>query len=150
MFQQCILTLERTAVSHWTVNLNSWLPFICWIGSVISLYTMLCVRKKSRVFLNFDKSKHKNEKKKLQRNMNYSHAWPAVLTNYIIFSAAGMKTGWRGVSDRPAPRWTVLKLQKNSVLSLRPLQFWILPSLRLCVLVILSCSHASKLLFFFF
>ena len=25
-----------------------------------------------------------------------------------------MKTGWRGVNDRPAPRWTVLKLQKNS------------------------------------
>lgn len=37
-----------------------------------------------------------------------------------------MRTGWRGVNDRPAPRWTVLKLQKNSKRSRHPSCFAVL------------------------
>uniref|UniRef100_A0A8C9Y0T9 Regulator of G protein signaling 17 n=1 Tax=Sander lucioperca TaxID=283035 RepID=A0A8C9Y0T9_SANLU len=40
--------------------------------------------------------------------------------NQFLVSNQGMKTGWRGVNDRPAPRWTVLKLQKNSKSSHHP------------------------------
>lgn len=32
----------------------------------------------------------------------------------VLCATPGMKTGWTGPSDPPAPRWTVLKLQKNS------------------------------------
>lgn len=35
-------------------------------------------------------------------------------TLYFLVSNQGLKTCWRGVNDNPAPRWTVLKLLKNS------------------------------------
>lgn len=54
----------------------------------------------------------------------------------------GMKTGWRGVNDRPAPRWTVLKLQKNSKFIL-PFFFFLRVRYDFMFCVPLSVSHTS-------
>uniref|UniRef100_A0A4W6EPU6 Regulator of G protein signaling 17 n=1 Tax=Lates calcarifer TaxID=8187 RepID=A0A4W6EPU6_LATCA len=53
-----------------------------------------------------------------------------------------MKTGWRGVNDKPAPRWTVLKLQKNSKSSLAYLCQYI------CLFVCVSCQSRTSIFSF--